>query len=376
MIKIPFNKPFFTGNELENIKEVLNSGKVSGDGKFSKECQNIIENKFNTEKAFLTNSCTDALELSAILINIKKSDEVILPSFTFPSTANAFILRGAKPIFVDIREDTLNMDENIIEEKITENTKAIIPVHYAGVGCEMDKINEISKRHNLHVIEDAAQGVNAKYKNKYLGAIGDIGAYSFHETKNYNSGEGGAILLNNKLFIERTEIIREKGTNRSKFLKGQVDKYTWVDIGSSFLLSDILSSILQLQLKNLDSIQDKRKLIYEHYYNNLKDLQDQGKITLPTIPDHCDSNFHSFHIILKNQSERDKVMKFLNDNGIQAVFHFIPLHNSPMGKSFGNESLPLTESISSRILRLPFYADLKIKEVDYITSNLKKIIGS
>jgi len=374
MTKIPFNISFFTGEELEFIKDAIDSGKLTGDGKYSNKCQELMEKKFNAKKIFLTASCTQALEMAAVLLNIKDGDEVISPSFTFPSTVNAFILMGAKPVFVDVRKDTLNIDENLIEDKITDKTKAIIPVHYAGVGCEMDKIREISKKHGLSIVEDAAQGVNATYKNKFLGTIGDIGTYSFHGTKNYISGEGGAIIVNKDSLRERAEIVREKGTNRRKFILGEVDKYTWVDVGSSYLLSDIAAALLFSQLKSMDAILDKRKKIYEYYYTNLKELEHKGKIALPTIPNECKTNYHCFYILLNTLEERDRVMVELKKKNIQAFFHFIPLHNSPMGKSFGSkdDDLPVTESISSRILRLPLYTGLKTSDLDYVLTHLFK----
>jgi len=377
MINIPFNRPYFTGEELDLIKDAISSGKIAGDGKYTHKCQELMEKEFNAKKIFLTNSCTDALEMAAILLNIKQGDEVIVPSFTFTSTINAFILMGAKPVFVDIRKDTLNMDENLIEDKITDKTKVIVPVHYAGISCDMDKINKIAKSHGISTVEDAAQGVNAKYKDNFLGTIGDLGAFSFHETKNYVSGEGGAIVINNESLRERAEIVREKGTNRNKFIRGEVDKYTWVDIGSSYLLSDILAALLYSQLTNMDSILNKRNEIYDYYQKNLTELESKGKMTLPIIPKECKTNYHCFYILLNNEKERDRVMMQLKKKGIQALFHYIPLHNSPMGRSFGynDKDLPITESISSRILRLPLYADLKINDVDHVLTHLFTSLG-
>ncbi len=370
---IPFNKQNLFGKELEYIKDAYNNGKVSGDGKYTKMCSRFMEERFNSRKILLTTSGTHALELAALLADIKEGDEVILPSYTFVSTANAFVLRGAKLVYCDIREDNLNIDENKIEGLITEKTKAIVPVHYAGVACEMDKIMQIAKEYDLIIIEDAAQGVDAKYKDKYLGTIGDFGCYSFHETKNFSSGEGGAISINNEKYIKRAEIIREKGTNRSQFFRGEVDKYTWVDIGSSYLPSDINAAVLYNQFENMENINNKRKEIYNAYYNGLKDLQDQNKLRLPIINDFAKTNYHMFYIILNSEEERNNLMDYLKANGIHSVFHYIPLHESPYSREhFGNFSLPVTENLSRRLLRLPMYYSLKLEEVNYI---IEKIFG-
>jgi len=377
MKKIPFNKPYLTGEEMDFIKDTLSTLKIGGDGKYTYKCQELMQKKFNTKKILLTTSCTHALEMSAILLNIKKGDEIILPSFTFSSTCNAFVLRGAKPVFVDIRDDTLNIDERLIEGKITDQTKAIAPVHYAGVGCEMDVIRSLSKKYNLPIVEDAAQGVNAKYNGKYLGTIGDIGAYSFHETKNYVAGEGGAVLINNKNFTERADIIREKGTNRIHFLHGKVDKYTWVDVGSSYLPSDILAALLYSQLKHMDEFTEERKRIYNYYCLHLAELEKKGKLKLPKIPKGCESNYHCFHILLNNENERNKVMENLKSKGIQAVPHYVPLHDSLMGSSFGYSpgDLPITESTSSRLLRLPLYNGMENEDLDYVLTEFFKSLG-
>ena len=370
---IPFNKQNLFGKELEYIKDAYNNGKVSGDGKYTKMCSRFMEERFNSRKILLTTSGTHALELAALLADIKEGDEVILPSYTFVSTANAFVLRGAKLVYCDIREDNLNIDENKIEGLITEKTKAIVPVHYAGVACEMDKIMQIAKEYDLIIIEDAAQGVDAKYKDKYLGTIGDFGCYSFHETKNFSSGEGGAISINNEKYIKRAEIIREKGTNRSQFFRGEVDKYTWVDIGSSYLPSDINAAVLYNQFENMENINNKRKEIYNAYYNGLKDLQDQNKLRLPIINDFAKTNYHMFYIILNSEEERNGLMDYLKADGIHSVFHYIPLHESPYSREhFGNFSLPVTENLSRRLLRLPMYYSLKLEEVNYI---IEKIFG-
>ena len=372
---IPFNKPYITGKELEYIQESIKSGNIVGDGEFTKKCESLMAKKFNAKKILLTNSCTDALEMAALMIDLKPGDEVIVPSFTFVSTANAFVLRGAKPVFADIREDTLNLDENKIEAKITDKTKAIFPVHYAGVSCEMGKIMQIAKKYNLFVVEDAAQGVNAKYDDQYLGTIGHLGAYSFHGTKNYVSGEGGAIVINDDNFIERAEIIREKGTNRSKFIRGEVDKYTWVEVGSSYLLSDILAAFLYAQLENLEEINKKRKEVFNFYYENLKDLEKAGKLRLPVIPDNCQSNHHLFHIILPSQEDRNNLMQKMKIAGVHTTFHYVPLHNSPMGNKFGYKTgdLPLTEDLSNRLLRLPLYPHLKREELETVIATLKNL---
>ncbi|HGE69684.1 TPA: dTDP-4-amino-4,6-dideoxygalactose transaminase [Candidatus Poribacteria bacterium] len=373
-MKIPFNKPHLTGKELGYIEESLKSGNIVGNCEFTKKCERLMEEKFGAKKVLLTGSCTDAMEMASLLIDLQPDDEVIVPSFTFVSTANAFILRGARPVFVDIREDTLNIDEKKIEEKITNKTKAIYPVHYAGVSCDMDVIMDIAKKYNLYVMEDSAQGVNARYKGKFLGTIGHLGAYSFHGTKNYTCGEGGALVINDERFIERAEILREKGTNRSKFIRGEVDKYTWVDIGSSFLLSDVSASFLYAQLENLDEIKEKRKAVFDFYYENLKELEDSGYLKLPTIPKECETNYHIFYILLPSHEIRNSLMDQLKSEGIQSTFHYIPLHNSPMGMKFGYKDgdLPITETVSSCILRLPFYADLKLDELSFVVEKIKE----
>jgi len=377
-MNIPFNKPTLVGNEIEYIIETVNKGHISGDGSFTKKCHKFLEQKFDVNKVLLTTSCTHALELASILVDIQPGDEIILSSFTFVSTANSFILRGGKPIFVDIRKDTLNIDENLIEQKITPRTKAIYPVHYAGVACDMDRIKEIAKKYGLFIVEDAAQGVNAKYKNDYLGTIGDIGTYSFHETKNYYCGEGGAILLNNSSFIERAEIIREKGTDRSKFFRGEVDKYTWVDIGSSYLPSDLLAAFLYAQFEQIEEVYLKRKAIYEYYYSGLKVYQEAGLLQLPVIPGDCHSNYHMFHLILPHEIIRNYVMDYLKSHDILAVFHYIPLHSSPMGQKYGYKSgdFPITEDLSSRLLRLPMYSNISMEELEYIIATVGKALNS
>ena len=372
MGKIPFNKPSFTGSELKYINDSVSNQHISGDGLYTQKCSVLMEQKFNAKKILLTTSCTHALELASILIDLKEGDEVIVPSYTFVSTVNAFMLRGAKPVFVDIRLDTKNIDENLIEEKITPRTKAIFPVHYAGISCDMDKINDIAKRNNLYVIEDAAQGVNAKYKNNHLGTIGTFGCYSFHETKNFMCGEGGAIVINDEQFIERAEIIREKGTNRSKFFRGEVDKYTWVDIGSSYLPSDILAAFLYAQLESMDTITNTRKIIYNKYIEGFKDLEKEGRLLLPVIPENCLSNYHMFYILTEDETQRDHLISYLKKQEIVSVFHYVPLHSSPIGLNLGYRGggLPITEDVSKRLLRLPFYNDLTNDKQDYIINNV------
>ena len=371
--RIPFNKPFIAGKELYYISKSVLGAHTAGDGPFTKKCQAFMEEKFVANKILLTHSCTAALEMAAILCEVGPGDEVILPSFTFVSTANAFYLRGAKLVFVDIQQDTLNMDVTQIEDAITDRTKVIVPVHYAGIGCEMDTIMDIANRHNLYVVEDAAQGVNAKYKDRYLGTIGDIGTYSFHETKNYICGEGGAIIINNQKFVERAEIIREKGTNRSKFFRGEVDKYTWVDIGSSFLPSDILAAFLYAQLENMEAINKRRSELFDYYYKALIPLVNDGKLRLPYVLSECESNSHLFYIILKDEKTRNALMDHLKSRGILAVFHYLPLHLSQVGRSMGytDGQLPVTESMSGRLLRLPFYHDMTSEDQAEVVNTIK-----
>lgn len=372
---IPFNIPPYIGKEQEYIKQVIEKHKkLCGDGLFTKKCNKWFEDNFGCKKAFLTTSCTHALEMAALLINIKPGDEVIMPSFTFVSTANAFVLRGAKIVFVDIRPDTMNINEELIEKAITKKTKAIVPVHYAGVSCEMDKIMKIAKEYNLYVIEDAAQGVMSKYRGKALGTIGDFGCYSFHETKNYTMGEGGALLIQNENFIERAEIIREKGTNRSKFFRGQVDKYTWLDIGSSYLPSEINAAYLYAQLEDAENINENRLYIWNIYYEELKDLQEKGKIDLPYIPNECEHNAHMFYLKCGSLEERTKFINYLKENNINAVFHYIPLHISEAGLKYGsfNGEDKFTTKESERIVRLPLYYNIEESKVYYIIDKIIK----
>ncbi|MDH5564081.1 MAG: dTDP-4-amino-4,6-dideoxygalactose transaminase [Nitrospirota bacterium] len=371
---IPFNKPFIAGKELYYIAQAVTFGNLAGDGHFTKQCSRLLEEQFRIEKALMTPSCTAALEMAAVLCELAPGDEVILPSYTFVSTANAIVRVGAKPVFVDIRADTLNIDEQQIEKAITHHTKAIVPVHYAGVGCEMDRIMDIARKHNLLVIEDAAQGVGAYYNNRALGSIGHLGTYSFHETKNYICGEGGALCINEPELIKRAEIIRDKGTNRSEFFRGEIDKYTWVDIGSSYVPSEIACAFLYAQLEMMNVISERRRTIYRQYRKLLKALEVQGCLSLPHIPEDCESNYHMFYILLPDRVVRDALMDYLKKHGIMAVFHFIPLHSSPMGQKFGRQvgDLSITEELSGRLLRLPFYFEMTEGEQEYIVKHLKE----
>ena len=371
---INFNVPPFTGKEMEYIKKAVENQKICGDGEFTKKCNAWIEEKTKTRKCLLTTSCTHALELAALLAGIKEGDEVILPSYTFVSTADAFVLRGAKVVFVDVRKDTMNIDETKIEAAITEKTKAIVPVHYAGVACEMDTIMAIAKKHNLVVIEDAAQGIMSTYKGQALGTIGDYGCFSFHETKNYSMGEGGALLIRDASKIEEAEIIREKGTNRSKFFRGQIDKYTWVNFGSSYLPSDMNAAYLYAQLEMADEINDARLAIWDRYYEGLKELEEIGKIELPYIPEDCVHNAHMFYVKAKDLEERTELISFLKENGILCVFHYIPLHSAPAGLKFGEffGEDEYTTKESERLARLPMYYGLEMEQVEYIISKVKE----
>jgi dTDP-4-amino-4,6-dideoxygalactose transaminase len=358
--RIPFNKPCIVGPELIYVSQAIANGHASGNGPFTRRGERLMEERFGAARVLLTTSCTAALEMAALLCDLEPGDEVILPSYTFVSTANAIVLRGAKPVFVDIRSDTLNMDEQLIEAFVTSRTRAIFPVHYAGVACDMDEIMAIARRHNLRVVEDAAQAVFAKYKEQWLGTIGDLGCYSFHETKNFSCGEGGALVVNNKRFEDRSEILREKGTNRSQFFRGQVDKYTWVDIGSSYVPSDMLAAFLVGQLENMEKITEKRRLIYNQYSQILAPLADRRLIRLPVVPQYCTTNYHMFYIITSNIHERTALIAHLGKAGILAVFHYVPLHSSPYGQSLGGRAgaLPVTEEMSERVLRLPLYYDM------------------
>ncbi|MDX1902977.1 MAG: dTDP-4-amino-4,6-dideoxygalactose transaminase [Thermonemataceae bacterium] len=358
-MRVPFNRIYFTGKETAYIKEAVASSKISGDGIFTKKCHEFFEQKYGFKKCLLTTSCTDALEMAAILLNIQAGDEVIAPSYTFVSTVNAFVLRGAKIVFADSETHTPNMDADTIESLINPKTKAIVVVHYAGIACDMDKIMAIALKHNLFVVEDAAQAIDSYYKGKPLGSIGHLAAFSFHETKNIVSGEGGMLVINDEVFAQRAEIIREKGTNRSQFFRGEVDKYGWVDIGSSFLPSDIIAAFLYAQLENLEDIQNKRKKIWELYYENLLALQKEGKIKLPEIPAYASNNGHMFYILCKDLEERSNLIKFLKEKNINAVFHYLSLHKSPFyeGKHDGRELLNC-DRYADTLLRLPFFYEL------------------
>ena len=370
---ITFNVPPFTGKEMDYIKECVQNQKICGDGAYTKKCNEWIEKKTGTTKALLTTSCTHALEMAALLADIKPGDEVIMPAYTFVSTADAFVLRGAVPVFVDIRPDTMNIDENLIEAAITEKTKAIAPVHYAGVSCEMDKIMEIAKKYNLVVIEDAAQGIMSGYKGKALGTIGDYGCFSFLETKNYSMGEGGALLIQDADMVESAEIIREKGTNRSKFYRGQIDKYTWVDFGSSYLPSDMNAAYLYAQLEMAEEINDARLACWDRYYENLKPLAEAGYIELPVVPEGCVHNAHMFFIKAKDVEERTALIDFLKSKEVMSVFHYIPLHTAPAGKRFGrfHGEDKYTTKESERLTRLPMFYGLTLEQVDYICEQVK-----
>lgn len=379
MMNIPFNKIYLTGNELELVEEALNMRSVSGDGYFTSKVTLLLEERFSISKVLMTTSASHALDMAMMLIDLQPYDEVIMPSYTFPSTANAVMLRGAIPVFAEILPNTLNIDPDDIERKITNKTKAIVPVHYGGIGCEMDRIIKIAREHNLYVIEDAAQGVNSKYKNKFLGTWGHLACYSFHGTKNYISGEGGALVINtdNKQLLERAEIIRQKGTNRNKFLRGEVDKYSWVDIGSSYTPSDILMAVLYGQLQELDVIKDKRRKIVSYYYENLYKYLDSDLIKGMTIvQENEDLSYHLFYILLENELIRDKVSKRLKECGIQAITHFEPLHSSIMGESLGYSlgDLPITERVSKTLLRLPLYTEMTAQEIEYVVHHLEEIL--
>jgi dTDP-4-amino-4,6-dideoxygalactose transaminase len=365
---IPFNKPYIAGKELYYIAQAVTLGAMAGDGHFSRMCCELMRARFATGEVFLTPSCTAALEMAAILCDLKEGDEVIMPSYTFVSTANAVVLRGARPVFVDIRPDTLNLDESRIERAITGRTRAIFPVHYAGVACEMDAIMSLAERHDLFVVEDAAQGVNAFYKGRALGSIGHLGCFSFHETKNYISGEGGAVCVNDPHFTDRAEIVRDKGTNRRQFFRGHADKYTWVDIGSSYVPSEIVSAFLYGQLELLDEIRDRRRANFAYYHARLAPLERDGLLRRPLVPGHCETNYHMYYILMNTCDERDALLRHLNRLGITAVFHYVPLHTSPMGRRLGyaEGDLPETEAAGGRLLRLPLYYEIHREDQDRV----------
>ena len=371
-MRIPFNRPFFSGNEFEYIQQAITSWQLSGDGTFTKKCHALLENELGVRKALLTTSCTHALEIAALLLDIKPGDEVIVPSFTFVSTVNAFVLRGARPVFVDIRPDTLNLDETQLERLITPRTRAILVVHYAGVACEMDPILQLAAKHGIAVVEDNAHGLFGKYKGRFLGTFGCLATQSFHETKNFTCGEGGALLINDDQYIERAEIIREKGTNRSRFFRGQVDKYTWVDVGSSYLPSDILGAFLYAQMEARECIQAKRRRIWEGYDESLRSWAERCGVIVPSVPAHCEQPYHMYYLVMPSLEKRQALIGYLNDHNISSVFHYQPLHLSEMGRQFGGKvnDCPVTETVSDRLLRLPFYNDLTEEEQSFVIDRI------
>ena len=362
--RIPFNKPSLVGNEIEYIAQAVRGGHASGDGPFTKKCHRLLEEALGVPKVLLTTSCTHALEMAALLLDIQPGDEVIVPSFTFVTTANAFVLRGARPVFIDVRPDTLNMDERLLEDLITPCTKAILLVHYAGVGCEMDTICEIAERHGIPIVEDNAHGLFAKYKGRWLGTFGALATLSFHETKNFICGEGGALLINDPQYVERAEIVREKGTNRSRFFRGQVDKYTWVDLGSSYLPSDLLAAYLFAQLEAKEHVLAQRKQVFEYYAEHLQDWAQANDVHLPIVPPYCEQSYHMFYMLLPSLEKRQELIAHLKSKGILSVFHYLPLHLSPMGRKWGYQEgdCPVTEDVSDRLVRLPFYNELLLEQ--------------
>lgn len=370
--KIPFNRPSYAGNEVDYMAQAVALGHISGDGRFTKKAQALLEQELGVPKVLLTTSCTHALEMAAFLLDIVPGDEVIIPSFTFVSTVNAFVNRGAKPVFADIRSDTLNLDERLLEGLVTPRARAVVPVHYAGVGCEMDAIMDIAQRHNIQVVEDNAHGLFGSYRGRGLGTFGSLATQSFHETKNITCGEGGALLINDPGLIERAEIIREKGTNRSRFFRGQVDKYTWVDLGSSYLPSDILAAFLLAQLEQRERIQEERRKIWHRYHEGLQEWAKRTGACLPVVPDHVEQSYHMYYLLLPSLEMRQALIVFLKDRGILSVFHYLPLHLSDMGKNFGGEpgQFPVTEDVSDRLLRLPFYNTLSPQEQDFVIQSL------
>jgi dTDP-4-amino-4,6-dideoxygalactose transaminase len=374
-MKIPFNKPYMTGKEIAYIAEAHVNSMLAGDGPFTKRCHEWLEQSTGAHKALLTHSCTAALEMAALLLDIQPGDEVIMPSYTFVSTANAFVLRGGVPVFVDIRPDTLNIDERLIEAAITPKTRAIVPVHYAGVACEMDTIMDIAKRHGLAVVEDAAQGAMSTYKGRALGSIGDLGCYSFHETKNIISGEGGALLVNNSKYAERAEIIREKGTDRSRFFRGQVDKYTWQDQGSSFLPGELIAAFLFAQMESAEKITDMRQSCWQFYHDELAELEQRNILRRPVLPDGCSHNAHMYYVILGAGIDRQTVLSDFKSNDIAAVFHYVPLHTSPAGQRLSKsaEDMSFTNDLSSRLIRLPLWVGLTRDEQRRIIQVLQKL---
>jgi dTDP-4-amino-4,6-dideoxygalactose transaminase len=377
MIDIPFNKPSLTGKELEYIAEAVEFGHISGDGPFTRRCEAYLEEALGVPRVLLTTSCTHALEMAAMLLDLEPGDEVILPSFTFVSTANAFVLRGARPILIDIRPDTLNLDEAQLERLITPRTRAIVPVHYAGVGCEMDEVCEIAARHGIPVVEDNAHALFARYRGRHLGTFGALATQSFHETKNIICGEGGALLINDEAFAARAEILREKGTNRSQFFRGQVDKYSWVDIGSSYVPSDILAAFLFAQLQARESVMQRRRQVFERYAGALGRWASTMGVGLPVVPPHCEQSYHMFYLIMPSLESRQRLIAGLKTRGILSVFHYVPLHFSKMGETFGYRQgdFPVTEERSERLVRLPFYTDLNESDQQRVIEAIFEVIG-
>lgn len=375
-MKIPFNKPYMTGKELGYIAQAHANGNLAGDGEFTKKCHAWLEETTQCQRALLTHSCTAALEMAALLIDVQPGDEIIMPSYTFVSTANAFVLRGGVPVFVDIRPDTLNIDETLIESAVTDRTRAIVPVHYAGVGCEMDTIVDIAARHDLYVVEDAAQGVMSTYKGRVLGSIGQLGAYSFHETKNIISGEGGALLINDPTFTDLAEIIREKGTDRSRFFRGMVDKYTWQHVGSSYLPSELTAAFLWAQFEEAEALTTRRLALWQHYHAALEGLESEGKLRRPITPRECEHNAHMYYIMLPDKESRNRLLKELNRQEIKAIFHYIPLHDSPGGRKYGrmHDEAKVTEDMARRVLRLPLWTDMPTAQVDRVVSAIEALL--
>jgi dTDP-4-amino-4,6-dideoxygalactose transaminase len=370
--RVPFNRPCLVGNEPFYMAQAVQLGHISGDGHFSRQCHELLERELGVRKALLTTSCTHALEMAALLLDIGPGDEVIVPSFTFVSTVNAFVLRGARPVFIDVRPDTLNLDETQLERLITPRTKAIVPVHYAGVGCEMDAILEVAQRYGVAIVEDNAHGLFGKYKGRYLGTFGSLATQSFHETKNFTCGEGGALLINDPQYIERAEILREKGTNRSRFFRGQVDKYSWVDVGSSYLPSDILAAFLYAQLEARAEIQAKRRHLWHYYYEHLRDWAEEHHVRLPIVPPHCEQSYHMFYLLMPSLEQRQALIAYLKSCGILSVFHYLPLHLSDMGRRLGGQEgdCPVTEEVSDRLVRLPFFNDLSPQDQEWVVHNV------
>lgn len=373
---IPFNKPFMTGRELEYIQQAHSNGHLAGDGDFTLKCHAWLEQRTGAQRALLTHSCTAALEMAALLLDVAPGDEVIMPSYTFVSTANAFVLRGAVPVFVDVRPDTLNLDERLVEPALTPRTRAIVPVHYAGVGCEMDTILDVAKRHEIAVVEDAAQALGASYRGRALGTLGALGALSFHETKNVISGEGGALLINDGSLVQRAEIIREKGTDRSRYFRGEVDKYTWQDVGSSFLPSELVAAFLWAQLEREKEITSRRLAMWNRYHSRLEALEVEGLLQRPHVPPGCEHNAHMYYIVIRRAEERDRVLESLKQLGVRTVFHYVPLHSSPAGRRHGRTDRPLshTDSISGRLLRLPLWLGLSDSDVDQIADSVRRVL--